>query len=51
MKVCKHEIEMRCIGDFELNRALERMKRSVSESVAVEFGIVDNLGDNDFRYK
>ena len=50
MKADKHEIEMRCMDD---HRALETVKmRSVfDESVAVEFGTVDNLGDNQFRYK
>ena len=48
MKVYKHEIEMRCRDDKELCRAL---KISVDEFVAVEFGNVDNLGDNQFRYE
>ena len=52
MKADKHEIEMRCMGHWELHRALETVKmRSVDESVAVEFGTVNNLGDNQFRYK
>ena len=61
MKADKHEM-MRHRGDWELSRALKRMEigsgsvetvkmRSVDESVAVEFGTVDNLGDNNFRYK
>ena len=52
VKENKCEIEMRCWGDLELSRALETMElRSVDECVAVEFGTVDNLGDNQFRYK
>ena len=51
MKVYKHEIEMIC-WDQKLHRALETMKmRSVDESVAVEFGTVDCLGGDQFRYK
>ena len=46
MKADKHEIEMRCWADFEWNRALQ-----TRSDVAVEFGTVDNLGDNQFRYK
>ena len=53
MKADKHELEMTCMDDWELRRALERMKiTSVDEFeyLAVEFGTVDNLGDNQFRY-
>ena len=47
------------MDDWELSAALERKSgsletvkmRSVDESVALEFGTVDNLGDNQFRYK
>ena len=50
MKAYKHEIKMRCRDDWELSTALERMEMtSVDEFVAVEFGTVDNLGDNQFR--
>ena len=50
MKADKHEIEMIC--DWEMSTALKRREmRSVGESVAVEFGTVDNLGDNQLRYK
>ena len=52
MKVDKREIQRRGRGDWELSTALERMEmRSVDKSVVVEFGTVDNLGDNQFRYK
>ena len=52
MKADKHEIQTISMGDWELHRALETVKaRSVDESVAVEFGSVGNLGDNQFRYK
>ena len=43
---------MRCSDDWELSTALKRMEmRSFDKSVVVEFGTVDNLGDNQFRYK
>ena len=49
MKAYKHEIEMRCM---DVHIALETMElRSFDESVAVEFGTLDNLGGNQFRYK
>ena len=52
MNVERHEIETICRDDLELCRALERMEmRSVDEFVAVEFGTVDSLGVNQFRYK
>ena len=52
MKAYKHDIKMRCGDDWEFHRAMETVKtRSVDESVAVEFGTVENLGDNQFRYK
>ena len=47
VKEDKDEIEMRYMDDFELHRALKTVKRSF---VAMEFGTVDNLGDNQFRY-
>ena len=50
MKADEHEIEMICRDDWEMSTALKR-RRSVDESVVVEFGTVDNLGDNQFRYK
>ena len=51
MKAYKHEIKMRCRDDWNLNTALGRMQmRLVDESVAVEFGTVDYLGDSQFRY-
>ena len=49
MKADKRQIEMRCRDYLELSTALKR--RSVDEFVAVEFGSVDNMGDNQFRYK
>ena len=50
------------MNDWELHRALKGMEirsgsletvkmKSVDESVVVEFGTVDNLSDNQFRYK
>ena len=52
MKADKREIEMTCWDDWELRTALGRIEmKSVDESVVVEFGTVDNLGDNQFRYK
>ena len=47
VKADKDEIDRRYMGDFELHRALKTVKRSF---VAVEFGTVDNLGHNQFRY-
>ena len=44
MKADKHEIQMRCWDEWEFYEA-------VDELVAVEFGNVDNLGDNQFRYE
>ena len=48
VKANKHEIEMRCWDDFELHRALQTRS---DQDIAMEFGTVDNLGDNQFRYK
>ena len=51
MKAKKHEIQTISMGDWELHRALETVKaRSADESVAVEFGTVDNMDDNQLRY-
>ena len=48
MKADEREI---CRGVWEMSTALKRREMiSVGESV-VEFGTVDNLGDNQFRYK
>ena len=66
MKAYKRDIEMRCRdvhvaletmkmrSGFLLYETLllpEMEMGSVDESVAVEFGTIDNLGDNQFRYK
>ena len=51
VKADKDEVEMRCRRDWELSTTLRRMEmRSVDKSVAVEFGTINNLGDNQLRY-
>ena len=47
VKADKYEIQMRLRDDWELHEAL----RTVGEWVAVEFGNVDSLDDNQLRYE